>query len=129
MARILCAWEMGMGFGHLSNLKPVIDAALNAGHEVFLAAKDLPNVYKVFREGTIGVFQAPYRFRPSRRSVRYNSYTQLVLQRFETREEHLPGKTKCTPGKGYRDVDKISRSSRNCRQRRLFDASGPVSRR
>lgn len=41
MARILFAWEMGEGMGHLVPLKPVLEGIVARGHELIVAAVDL----------------------------------------------------------------------------------------
>lgn len=41
MSRILLAWELGGGAGHLASLHPVASALLKRGHQVTLAAQDL----------------------------------------------------------------------------------------
>ena len=88
MARVLCVWEMGSGLGHLAFLKPFVDAARSAGHEVSLAAKELQNVGAVFPDPTLPVFQAPYLWRPPRHAEPgISSYPELVLRRFETPAE------------------------------------------
>ncbi|MBN2808015.1 MAG: hypothetical protein JXR80_00815 [Deltaproteobacteria bacterium] len=56
MAKILCAWELGGGFGHLTRLLPVARALQQAGHEVVIAVPD-PDVARTmagryFPEGT-----------------------------------------------------------------------------
>jgi hypothetical protein len=79
---------MGSALGHLVNLKPFIDGALEAGHAVSLAAKELHNVNTVLPGRDVDLFQAPYLARPvSRPYPRTLSYPQLVLQRFESGEE------------------------------------------
>lgn len=87
MARILCVWEMGSALGHLSNLKPFVDAAQAAGHQVILALKELHNIAAVLPNCALPLFQAPYLMRPPRTSSRLLSYSQLVLERFETDAE------------------------------------------
>ena len=88
MARILCVWEMGSALGHLANLRPFIEAASRAGHEVTLAAKELQNVDAVLPGVPLVLFQSPYFHRqPQPRYPRLMSYSQLILQRFESPSE------------------------------------------
>ncbi|MFA5631179.1 MAG: nucleotide disphospho-sugar-binding domain-containing protein [Porticoccaceae bacterium] len=65
-----------------------MDAALKAGHQVTLAAKELQNIGTVMRGYPITVFQAPYLHRQPRKIYpQLMSYSQLILQRFETVDE------------------------------------------
>jgi hypothetical protein len=52
MARILLTWELGGGFGHLMNLRPLAIELAARGHQVFLAAGDLSRVAGVFAAGS-----------------------------------------------------------------------------
>ncbi len=88
MANILCVWEMGGNLGHLANLKPFVDSALAHKHKVTLAAKEIRHLDIFFKGYDIELFQAPYHFRqPSTRFNPLQSYSQLILQRFETESE------------------------------------------
>jgi len=78
---------MGSALGHLSNLKPFIDQALTAGHQVTMAAKELHNIETVFPGYDLPLFQAPYLMRKPRDVGRLLSYPHLILQRFETDAE------------------------------------------
>jgi hypothetical protein len=79
---------MGGALGHLSNLRPFIEGALAAGHQVSLVAKELHNVDAILGEYDIPLFQAPYLHRPiTQRYANMMSFSQLVLQRFENAEE------------------------------------------
>lgn len=85
MARILCVWEMGSALGHLANLRPFIEAARREGHDVALAAKELQNIDAVLPGIPLTLFQSPYLYRHPRRPYpRLMSYSQLILQRFES---------------------------------------------
>jgi UDP:flavonoid glycosyltransferase YjiC (YdhE family) len=88
MAKVLCVWEMGQGLGHLTNLRPFVDAARAAGHAPSLAATALDTAGLVFPDADLPVFQAPYLWRvPRQADGPLLSYAHLVLQRFETEEE------------------------------------------
>ena len=74
--------------GHLANLKPFVDQARAHGHRVTLAVKELQNVHVVFADSSLPRFQAPYLNRqPTWRYRPLRSFTQLLLQRFETADE------------------------------------------
>ena len=59
MARLLFIWEQGSNLGHLSLLKMPISVALEMGHEVFLAARELQDVKSVLGDMPIAYLQAP----------------------------------------------------------------------
>ena len=40
MARVLCAWELGSGLGHISRLIPIARELRGMGHEVVMALRD-----------------------------------------------------------------------------------------
>jgi UDP:flavonoid glycosyltransferase YjiC (YdhE family) len=60
MARILIAWELGGGFGHVLPLTAVARALLAAGHEIFVAARDLPRVTAAMTGMPVHIMSAPY---------------------------------------------------------------------
>ena len=61
MARILCVWELGSDLGHLSHLRLPIKVALELGHEVFLAARQLDRIRAVLGDMPITCLQAPFK--------------------------------------------------------------------
>lgn len=88
MSNILCVWEMGSSLGHMTSLKPFVDKALAHGHCVTLAFKELQNIHVVFPDNSLPRFQAPYFYRPPVQTYQpLLSFTQLLLQRFETADE------------------------------------------
>ena len=92
MAKILFAWELGGGVGHLVKIRTLALALHRRGHELYFAVKDLDSALRVLHDVPIaGVFAAP-----------------LVARR-------LPGPpqpTECYPEillqDGYGDVGRIS---------------------
>lgn len=58
MARILCAWELGGGLGHVNKLKPVAERLRARGHEVLFAVREI-NTGMVLREIGFPTLQAP----------------------------------------------------------------------
>ncbi len=48
MAKIVIAWELGGGQGHIAQLKPVVEQLLQQGHEVTIIAKDSERVQQNF---------------------------------------------------------------------------------
>lgn len=61
MARILCVWELGADLGHLSHLRLPIATALQLGHEVYLAARQLKRARDVLGDMPIVYLQAPFK--------------------------------------------------------------------
>ena len=61
MSRILLAWELGGGAGHLSSLRPVAEALLARGHQVTLAVRDISSAALIFSgmENEMQIVQAP----------------------------------------------------------------------
>jgi UDP:flavonoid glycosyltransferase YjiC (YdhE family) len=61
MARILLAWELGGGLGHLVNLLPFAKGLSQRGHLVFVALRDLSRADKVFANLSVSFLQAPFK--------------------------------------------------------------------
>lgn len=59
MSRILFAWELGAGFGHLGPFLPVARALLARGHEVTLAVRDVERANNAFEAMSARIVQAP----------------------------------------------------------------------
>lgn len=59
MARILIAWELGGGLGHLAPIQQVAKHFIQRGHDVWIASKDLDKVRQVFENLPIKLVQAP----------------------------------------------------------------------
>jgi UDP:flavonoid glycosyltransferase YjiC (YdhE family) len=79
MARIMFAWELGLGFGHLAPYLDLVKALKKKGHIVVFAARDVTNADRIFgREGVV-ILQAPLMLRKAANpyKVQYN-YTQLI---------------------------------------------------
>ncbi len=60
MARILIAWELGGGFGHVLPLRAISVALLAQGHQVLVAARDLTRVEHGFAGLPVAVLAAPF---------------------------------------------------------------------
>lgn len=61
MATLLCTWELGGQLGHLGNLRLPIELALQAGHRVVLAARQLHRIHEVMHDLPITLLAAPFR--------------------------------------------------------------------
>lgn len=60
MGRILLAWELGDGLGHVSRLLPIATALNALGHECLLAVRDLVSGFPLTRDQNLWLFQSPY---------------------------------------------------------------------
>ncbi len=61
MARVLCVWEQGANLGHLTNLRLPIEVALQAGHQVFVAARQLHEFHGILGDLPITCLPAPFK--------------------------------------------------------------------
>jgi hypothetical protein len=59
VSRILFAWELGGGFGHLGPFLPVAKALLARGHQLTVAARDVERAQIVFGALPVHIVQAP----------------------------------------------------------------------
>ena len=59
MARVLFAWELGAGYGHLSRLLPIALALRERGHEPVFAVRDLMGAEALLTPHGIAALQAP----------------------------------------------------------------------
>lgn len=59
MSNVLFAWEIGEAGGHIVRFKPIGDALIAAGHELFIAAKDLSRGRVLFPDRNVKLLQAP----------------------------------------------------------------------
>ena len=59
MARILFAWELGSGWGHLTSIHPLAVGLQRRGHRVYAAVRDLTYAEPLFRNLGVGILPAP----------------------------------------------------------------------
>ncbi|MBX3650374.1 MAG: hypothetical protein KF771_03230 [Burkholderiales bacterium] len=61
MNRVLLAWELGGGAGHLTSLRSVAEGLLSRGHQVTLAARDIAGAATIFAglEKQLHIVQSP----------------------------------------------------------------------
>ena len=59
MSRIVFAWELGGGLGHLGPFRPIAERLAARGHEVTIAACDVERVNAVFGSRPVTIVQAP----------------------------------------------------------------------
>lgn len=60
MTRILLCWELGADFQHLLTLQSVVRFYHGRGHEVWLAARDVSVLKRLFSDTQINIVAAPY---------------------------------------------------------------------
>lgn len=81
MARVLCVWELGSDLGHLSHLRLPIEVALQLGHEVYLAARQLDRIAMVLGDMPITCLQAPFKqVALAADQTAFPSYTHLLAR-------------------------------------------------
>ena len=59
MSRILFAWELGAGVGHLSAFRQIAEVLLRRGHELTAAVRDLAGAAMVFEGLPVRILAAP----------------------------------------------------------------------
>ncbi len=59
MSRILLAWELGAGFGHLGPFLTLATDLLKRGHELHIAAREVAGAVAAVGDLPITVHQAP----------------------------------------------------------------------
>lgn len=57
--RILWAWELGAGWGHLLPVRPLSERLLEEGCDIFAAVKDIVRAHKAFAGLPVQILQAP----------------------------------------------------------------------
>ncbi|MFG1424851.1 glycosyltransferase family protein [Roseixanthobacter glucoisosaccharinicivorans] len=67
MGRVLLAWELGEGLGHVSRLLPVAQELKRHGHECIFAVRDLGLAAMRLADTDFPLFQAPYAVLPQGR--------------------------------------------------------------
>ena len=79
MARVLLAWELGGGFGHLAPLRALARELRGRGHDCVFAVRELEAAEDFLEPGLGAVVQAPLRLSPIRNPLRVQvSYASLL---------------------------------------------------
>jgi UDP:flavonoid glycosyltransferase YjiC (YdhE family) len=60
VSRVLFAWELGAGLGHLGPFRPIAERLVARGHEVTVAGSDVERSHAVFASGAVKMVQAPF---------------------------------------------------------------------
>jgi UDP:flavonoid glycosyltransferase YjiC (YdhE family) len=79
MARILCAWELGLALGHLTRLAPTARALKERGHVVLLAVRDVGGAASVLGPAGLPFVQAPFTQGAPAQSEGPANYAELLL--------------------------------------------------
>jgi len=88
MARILMAWELGAGYGHLGPLLTLARPLQAAGHQVSFVVRDVAGAQAVLGGAGMPWYPAPANFSPSGKVV-LHSYPQILLSTAFNREDEL----------------------------------------
>ena len=59
MSRVLLAWELGAGFGHIGPFLMIADRLLERGHQLHIAAREVAGAVSAVGDLPIAVYQAP----------------------------------------------------------------------
>ena len=80
MARILFAWELGGGLGHLNSFLPVARELAKRGHQIFIAARELHKIQQVVTpHDNFMWFQAPLWLQAVRNPQTSRTYCDLLF--------------------------------------------------
>lgn len=80
MARILFAWELGSGLGHLNRMLQIARALQERGHVVCMAVRDLSGVQRLVQpQDRLIWFQAPVWLHSIGRNIPSATYAELLL--------------------------------------------------
>lgn len=79
MARILYAWELGGGLGHLTRIYPVLLALERRGHQVTAAIREQKHVTNLWPKLNVGVHRAPHKTLPTAYEVHPVKYYVDIL--------------------------------------------------
>jgi hypothetical protein len=79
VARILLAWELGQGFGHLQRLLPIALELRSRGHECFLFVREVHSAHAVLKAHGMPFLPIPRLARAVEHSTRQNQPVDLVV--------------------------------------------------
>lgn len=69
VSRVLLAWELGGGLGHIRRMAPVAHGLKRDGHEVWVAVRHLSSAATEFTDGGVHLLQVPVPMTPVVRST------------------------------------------------------------
>lgn len=88
LARILMAWELGAGYGHLGPLLTLARPLQAAGHHVCFVVRDVTGAQAVLGGSGMPYYAAPANFSPSGETV-LHSFAQILRSTAFNREDEL----------------------------------------
>ncbi|KAA3623674.1 MAG: hypothetical protein DWQ08_11255 [Proteobacteria bacterium] len=93
MTKILFAWEMGVGYGHIMPYLDLVRRLTATGHSVSFATRDLSNTYDVFEGEKVEYIQAPALYGRSKH-VRFpgHSYIDVLYNTGFADVNHFKGR-------------------------------------
>src|SRR6476620_8070892 len=65
MARILYAWELGGGLGHLTRIYPILLELQRRGHQVSAAIREQNRIQDLWPKLNVSVHRAPHKTHPT----------------------------------------------------------------
>ena len=93
MAKIVMAWELGAGYGHLAPLLTLTRPLKAAGHEVSFVVRDVAAAEAVLAGDGIPFYPAPANFLPLN-GASLHSYPQILLGTAFNREDELAARVR-----------------------------------
>jgi len=80
MGRIVIAWELGAGYGHVSKTAPIAEALRRRSHDVVYIVRNLTRAETVLGAGAYPLLQAPIWLGPPGRQRPTHSYADILLR-------------------------------------------------
>jgi hypothetical protein len=78
MKKILCVWELGGNFGHLTNLATIAETLVKNGFEVVVALRDLQSAEWIFQTIPVILLQSPVFLGRSRLNERPSNMADIL---------------------------------------------------
>lgn len=103
MAKVLMAWELGAGYGHLAPLLTLARPLQQAGHELSFVVRDVVAAEAVLAGSSIPCYPAPANFHPTG-GADLHSYPQILLRTAFNREDEL-----CARVRAWRSLFQVLR--------------------
>jgi hypothetical protein len=95
MGKVVFAWEMGEGMGHIVPYLPLFESLQEQGHEVVLILKNLTHVESLIKKYQVTCLQAPLRANPIAKPIRVPcTYTHILHNNGFSDLESLAGMVK-----------------------------------
>jgi len=98
MSRILLAWEMGGGYGHLVRLRSFIEPLLEEGHQVTVALHETRLASRYLDDLDIRWLPAPKAMPTTNQPLELKSFAEILLMQGFNEVEGLYGRMRCWEG-------------------------------